>query len=713
MSASTLKVGTVALAMGVALFGHGVVAADQQRPQAAATLPQPTSLAQLLGRIPVLPTTLLEADRLVNENQQLPPLVALEAGLAAHRAAMEAILATSDERVRTRVGLNPTAAQATQGVEAVGTALGIDMARAQTDKAYAKQMQAKMKAMSPSELMAAAMGMQEAMGMGRASDAVDDPPAVKAAAEAGRALLIPDSRAAAEAASERRWAEAARKVAAIEAKHAAATAKYPPLVRCDGEGGGGERCQAALARYLAAVPQMMQLVYARDAEVLKVEAAAFAEERAVVTMEVRRADDLLRAAEYGAPSQEVGNPVHIGMLDAHAVNLIGALARKFGGIVTRAAFATHCGPKYLGRRGPSVGHPRLLRAEVTRGATNRRSWGVAGCAVAWAMAVALVRAMPGAPVPEQVHGGPKMKRIVTGRDMDSMDRDAAATAQTCQECHGARGWQVPPAEFSFGGKDAITLCKQLKGHFGSDGGREAARDFTTHIGNDTFVNIAFQGTRGLTEFGKAFFEADSGRPYRPEPPAASHSSVIRAAGEWAEAMEGKFRGNEACGCIPERYNIIIEESLYREVGMGPTNIVYRGSTKVTIPLVFNADGTFTAEAKSTRTIRADITGPTPCVQSAELPVTWRITGRLIEGNVAANQVVQMDITFSAPAAHGTSSCGDEGPDIRPIDSRTFDNPLRRVTVPAYSVAISETYHVGEPGAPKSNVTVYIEKEKQP
>lgn len=392
---------------------------------------------------------------------------------------------------------------------------------------------------------------------------------------------------------------------------------------------------------------------------------------------------------------------------------------------------------------------------------NRRSWSVAGCAVAWAVTVALVSAMPGAPVPGQIHGGPpicpltveqgeqaaaafatlvptfleprcqnchggvdpfsdsgrhggpKMKRIVTGRDMDSMDRDAAATAQTCQECHGVRGWRVAPAELSFGGKDAITLCKQVKGHFGSDAGREAAQDFMTHIGNDTFIDVALQGTRGLTEFGRAFFEADSGRPYRPEPPAASHSSVNQSAREWVDAMEGKFRGNEACGCVPERYNIIIDESLYRQVGMGPANIIYHGKTSVTIPLVFNADGTFTAEAKSTRTIRADITGPTPCVQSAELPVTWRITGRLIEGNFAANQVVQMDITFSAPAAQGTSSCGDDGPSIRPIDSRTFDNPLRRVTVPAYSVADSGTYQVGEPGSQKSNVTVYIKKEKQP
>ncbi len=348
MSASTLKVGTVALAMGVALFGHGVVAADQQRPQAAAALPQPASLAQLLGRIPVLPTTLLEADRLVNENQQLPTLVALEAGLAAHQAAMEAILATSEEKISGRAGLRPTPAQTMQGAEAAGAALGIDMARMQTDKAYAKQMQAKMKTMSPSELMAAAMGMQQAMNTGRTGEAVYDSPAVKAAAEAGQALLVPGSTAAAEAASERRWADVATKVAAIEAKHAAAIAKYPPLVRCDGEGGGGERCHAALARYLAAVPQMMQLVYARDAEVLKVEAAAFAEERAVVTLDIRRADDLLRAAEYGATAQEVGSPVHIGMLDAHAVDLIGALARRFEKIVTGAAFATHCGPKYLG-----------------------------------------------------------------------------------------------------------------------------------------------------------------------------------------------------------------------------------------------------------------------------------------------------------------------------------------------------------------------------
>jgi hypothetical protein len=179
------------------------------------------------------------------------------------------------------------------------------------------------------------------MGM-RGSVAVYDPPAVKAAAEAGQALMQPEQQAARMAAQQRRWAEAGKKVAAVNEKFAA---RFPKMqLSCDGEGGGRPECQAERARYAAA---MMPLLLARDAEVLQVEGAALEEERAALAAQVRSADQHLLAAQYGAASQELGNPTHIAFLDQIIVNDIKVLASKLEEVAKRAALVTRCGQKVL------------------------------------------------------------------------------------------------------------------------------------------------------------------------------------------------------------------------------------------------------------------------------------------------------------------------------------------------------------------------------
>lgn len=332
MSTFTSKTAAViVLALGAAVF----------QPTAQAQTQPQHSVQALFNRIPKTPMTPQEADKLVNAEQQIPAIKALKADLAAHTAAVEEIFGTADAKIRARMGSSPTAEQMTQGADRAGAVAGIDFARMQTDKAYAAQMQAKMKAMSPQELMAMSAAMQQGMGM-RGSVAVYDPPAVKAAAEAGQALMNPEQQAAHMASSQRRWAEVDQKVTAVNEKFAA---QYPKLrMSCDGEGGGSAECQAERARYVAA---MMPLLLARDAEVLKIEAAALEEERAVLAAQVRSADQHLLAAQYGAVSQELGNPTHI-MLDQFIVNEIQGLATRLEDIAKRAALVTHCGQKILG-----------------------------------------------------------------------------------------------------------------------------------------------------------------------------------------------------------------------------------------------------------------------------------------------------------------------------------------------------------------------------
>ncbi len=320
MAASTLRTGAIVMAVSATLFGSVVVAADQ-----------PKSLLGLFNRIPKSPATTQEADKMVDASQKIPAIVAVKADLEAHEAAVATISGAADAKIRARMG----------GATPEGAAAGIDMARMQTDKAYAKEMEAKMKTMSPQELMAISAAMTQAMGM-KGSVAVYDPPDVKAAAEAGQALIDPDQQAARTATYQRRWAEVEKKVAAVNEKFAA---KYPAKpAGCDGEGGGTKECTDAWGQYHTA---MMPLLYARDAEVLRLEAAAVEEERAAMAEEVRTADQHLLAAQYGAASQELGNPAHILFLDQHIAEEIKVLATKFEDVVTRAAFVTHCGLEYF------------------------------------------------------------------------------------------------------------------------------------------------------------------------------------------------------------------------------------------------------------------------------------------------------------------------------------------------------------------------------
>jgi hypothetical protein len=275
---------------------------------------------------------------MVNGARQIPAIVALKADLEAHTAAVEEIIGAADAKIRDRMGGGSTPEQAAQ---AAAKAAGIDMARMQTDKAYAKEMEAKMRAMSPQELMAISSALAQGTGM-HGSVAVYDPPAVKAAAEAGQALMDPADLAARAATHQRRWAEVEKKVAAVNEEFAA---RYPKMqLNCDGEGGGRPECVAERARYVAA---MMPLLLAHDAEVLKLEAAALEEERTALAAQVAAANQHLLAAQYGAASQELGNPAQILFLDQQIANEIMVLVTKLEEVVKRAALVTHCGPKYL------------------------------------------------------------------------------------------------------------------------------------------------------------------------------------------------------------------------------------------------------------------------------------------------------------------------------------------------------------------------------
>jgi hypothetical protein len=324
----TLRIGAIVSALGAIMCAPAALAAEP-----------PQSLLQMFNRIPKTPTTTQEAEKMVNANRQVPAIVSLKADLDAHETAVQSIVAAADAKIRARMG-GASPEQAAQGAAKAAAVAGIDMARMQTDKAYANEVQARMKAMSPQELMAMSAAMTQGMGM-RGSVAVYDPPAVKAAAEAGQALMLPEQQAARMAAYQRRWSEVDRKVAAVNAKYAA---RYPKMqLSCDGEGGGRPECVAEQARYVAA---MRPLRIAHDSQVLQLEVAALDEERVAIAAQVRSAEQHLLAAQYGALSQELGNPTQILVLDQTTANDIKALAIRFEEVVKRSAAATGCGARF-------------------------------------------------------------------------------------------------------------------------------------------------------------------------------------------------------------------------------------------------------------------------------------------------------------------------------------------------------------------------------
>jgi hypothetical protein len=107
----------------------------------------------------------------------------------------------------------------------------------------------------------------------------------------------------------------------------------------------------------------------------------------------------------------------------------------------------------------------------------------------------------------------------------------------CQECHtaGTANWRVAPRDFAFVGRDALTLCRQIRRNSGLAGGdADAGGFFVNHIANDDLIGVGFAGQGGIGE--------DS--PFAtitPDPPPMSRSEMVAAAQRWVG------EGHASCG----------------------------------------------------------------------------------------------------------------------------------------------------------------------
>lgn len=158
---------------------------------------------------------------------------------------------------------------------------------------------------------------------------------------------------------------------------------------------------------------------------------------------------------------------------------------------------------------------------------------------------------------DRTHGGGQISPIMktepgAGENFtDLTTQDIGATLGLCRECHGAFSgvWALAPPSNLFVGKDAFTLCKLMRDQFGD------ASSFINHIEHDAspdspFIQEAFTGRMGLTDFGRRFREVERrfGGAYPAPPIGVTHQDLIRMAHDWVDAQGGMFQGGIECGC---------------------------------------------------------------------------------------------------------------------------------------------------------------------
>lgn len=140
-------------------------------------------------------------------------------------------------------------------------------------------------------------------------------------------------------------------------------------------------------------------------------------------------------------------------------------------------------------------------------------------------------------------------------------------------------WRLALPEHAFLGKDAPTLCKQMRDSF------EKAEKFIGHLtddnGNSNFTGTAFAGTRGLTNEGS----------YRPLH--MTKERLVRLGHDWVDSMGGEFKGDSDCGCKPSHYVLRVTHITTINFGIIHSN---RLMGPVDVPITFHDDGSYEGEA---------------------------------------------------------------------------------------------------------------------
>ena len=128
----------------------------------------------------------------------------------------------------------------------------------------------------------------------------------------------------------------------------------------------------------------------------------------------------------------------------------------------------------------------------------------------------------------------------------------------CLECHTAAppSWRLAPAHMSFVGRDAVTLCRQLRTINGLADPAMRTK-FVDHLGGDLLIEQAFIG-KGAIGDDSAF------APIAPDPPSMNQADFVGAAQTWVSA------GQALCGLGWSGTITVTKTASHHEITQGNT-----------------------------------------------------------------------------------------------------------------------------------------------
>jgi hypothetical protein len=248
------------------------------------------SLVDLLNRVPEAPATAQEAAKWFDKEGHLvhPGILALKADLEANKKVGEVSSAEDGANAQ---------ALAIQGMESVG----IDVARMQKDPAYAKEMQEKLKKMSPAEQMAFVQKMTQPQRQSSLTDVkamASETPAVDAAVDAAKGW-----NEAMQARIKTQIAERTETEKTVQRVAYKPIAMARPKIEFDSPG-----CDKSCdAQWRAYGEKLWPVVLDREADILQIRRTALQRDRADLTRLMQDGDRLLAPTQYGAGAKSQVN----------------------------------------------------------------------------------------------------------------------------------------------------------------------------------------------------------------------------------------------------------------------------------------------------------------------------------------------------------------------------------------------------------------------
>ena len=303
------------------------------------------------------------------------------------------------------------------------------------------------------------------------------------------------------------------------------------------------------------------------------------------------------------------------------------------------------------------------------------------------------------------HGGGK-------QDHEKDSAGAFLTDVGCMECHNHMAprtngspsvWMTAPNFLSFVGKDAPTLCKQIK-NASTKGAKEFLGHMTDDNGGNNFTGTSYNGDRGLDR--ERFTEAE----VPTQKPSISHAQLMTMAHDWVDAMGGRFRGGLACGCEKQEYALQVDYKINLNLNFGPLTGQYAtsagaNSNGVEIPLEIGESGEVTGQGMMTLGGNGYVAMPgVGCTGQSQQQYQIRANAQLQEGDEQArgqDERLHAQLDCSKVQLQSSAQCAYAGG-----SQNTTNQCAMAVTmdfVPA-TVSASQTYIYPMP-TPNSQATL--------